>query len=52
MSPIKSPKQFRFMQHLKGMGGPKADMASEFLNKTPESDKSKFAKAYKGKKRK
>lgn len=50
--PVKSAKQFRFMQHLKGMGGPKSKMASEFLNKTPEDTKSRFAKAYKKKSKK
>jgi hypothetical protein len=54
--PVKSAKQFRFMQAaahggLKGMGGPSEEVAKEFLSKTPHSKKSAFAKAYrKGKK--
>jgi hypothetical protein len=55
--PVKSAKQFRFMQAaahggLKGMGGPSKEVASEFLSKTPHDVKSTFAKAYSKKKAK
>lgn len=47
--PVKSAKQFRFMEAaahggLKGMAGPSPEVASEFLDKTPEKVKSNFAK--------
>jgi hypothetical protein len=47
--PVKSAKQFRMMEAaahggLKGMAGPSAKVAKEFLDKTPEGTKSTFAK--------
>lgn len=48
--PTKSARQFRFMQaaaHGKGMSGIAPGTAQEFLDKTPEDKKKKFAKAYK-----
>jgi hypothetical protein len=51
--PVKSPKQFRFMEGIKhGMKpksgiGPSPAVASEFLKKTPMKKKSMFAKGMK-----
>lgn len=50
--PVKSAKQFRFMEMMahggkkkKGKGaGPSESVAKEFLNKTSHETKSKFAK--------
>lgn len=47
--PVKSARQFRFMEaaksgNLRGTGGPSPAVAQEFLQKTPKSTKSKFAK--------
>ena len=48
--PVKSAKQFRFMQAMahgkkskKGIG-PSPEVAKEFLEKTPHATKSRFAK--------
>ena len=48
--PAKSAKQYGLMQaaahgNLKGLGGPSADVAREFIKKTPVDKKKKFAKA-------
>lgn len=50
MSPVKSAKQFRFMQAMahgqksrKGIG-PSPEVAKEFLSKTSEKKKKQFAK--------
>jgi len=51
--PVKSAKQFRFMQthaHAPGIGG-LAKVAQEFLDKTPHKVKSRFAKALRRKKK-
>ncbi len=48
--PVKSAKQFRAMQaasHGKSEFGIPQGVAKDFLNKTSEEKKSKFAKAYK-----
>ena len=57
--PVKSAKQFRLFEaiahgdeNLKGVGGPPKSVANEFLNATPHKDKSNFAKALFGKKKK
>jgi len=52
--PVKSPKQFRFMEaaahgNMKSAGGPSPSVAKEFLSKTPESKKKKFAHAVRSK---
>lgn len=49
--PVKSAKQFRFMEAMKSGKkskkgiGPSPEVASEMLGKTPHATKSKFAKA-------
>lgn len=48
--PAVSPKQFGFMQaaragKLKGMGGPSAAVAKDFVDKTSPNKRSSFAKA-------
>lgn len=49
--PAKSAKQFGMMEaimhgsKMKGFGGPSKKVAKEFVDKTPEGDKHKFAKA-------
>ncbi len=51
--PVKSAKQFRFMEAMKSGKkakkgiGPSPEVAQEFLSKTPHATKSKFAKAKK-----
>lgn len=47
--PVKSAKQFRMFEaaahgKLKNLGGPSPEVAEEFLEKTPHSVKSSFAK--------
>jgi hypothetical protein len=52
--PVKSAKQFRAMQaaaHGNSEFGIPQGVAKEFLSKTSENKKSKFAKAYKKNKR-
>jgi len=54
--PVKSDKQFRLMEaaahgNLRSVGGPSPNVAKEFLGKTPESKKKKFASAVHKKKR-
>lgn len=48
--PAKSAKQYGFMQaaahgKLRGMGGPSASVAKEFIDKTPKKKRKSFAKA-------
>jgi hypothetical protein len=46
--PAVSAKQYAFMQahaHGKGLGGPSPEVAREFIAKTPEAKRKKFAKA-------
>lgn len=52
--PVKSAKQWRMMGaarsgNLKSAGGPSPSVAKEFMEKTPESKRRKFASALKKK---